>query len=236
MKAFLCSSPYNNHDKVFRKNSLRTQLKNAWPEKARICYIASDPDDYVTTDNSVRVHSRAYREHFKIDSWQTIDHRLYEPEKYLKKANIFIVAGGNCHKQIRYLHEIHFEEYLNKNNILLIGCSAGSMNMLKTVYVPPETEKEESDPDYVKFYEGYGLADILMVPHYVQLKNEVLNGKRIIDDIIAQDSMGKEIYLFPDATYLWIDGERKYIRGEFYLMKDGNITKMQETGDMCLVR
>ena len=75
-----------------------------------------------------------------------------------------------------------------------------------------------------------------MVPHYVQLKNEVLNGKRIIDDIIAQDSMGKEIYLFPDATYLWIDGERKYIRGEFYLMKDGNITKMQETGDMCLVR
>ena len=88
MKAFLCSSPYNNHDKVFRKNSLRTQLKNAWPEKARICYIASDPDDYVTTDNYVRVHSRAYREHFKIDSWQTIDHRLYEPEKYLKKANI----------------------------------------------------------------------------------------------------------------------------------------------------
>ena len=139
MKAFLCSSPYNNHDKVFRKNSLRTQLKNAWPEKARICYIASDPDDYVTTDNYVRVHSRAYREHFKIDSWQTIDHRLYEPEKYLKKANIFIVAGGSCHKQIRYLHEIHFEEYLNKNNILLIGCSAGSMNMLKTVYVPPET-------------------------------------------------------------------------------------------------
>ena len=108
MKAFLCSSPYNNHDKVFRKNSLRTQLKNAWPEKARICYIASDPDDYVTTDNYVRVHSRAYREHFKIDSWQTIDHRLYEPEKYLKKANIFIVAGGSCHKQIRYLHEIHF--------------------------------------------------------------------------------------------------------------------------------
>lgn len=67
--------------------------------------------------------------------------------------------------------------------------------------------------------------------HYFQsLKDEWLDGLRLIEDITLQDSMGHEILAINDGTYITIgDGVHKLF-GEAYRIKDGQIEMICQNG------
>ena len=57
------------------------------------------------------------------------------------------------------------------------------MNCADTVYAGPELEGEAIDPLYKRWITGLGLTDINIFPHFQSLKDDFLDGQRLIEDI-----------------------------------------------------
>lgn len=65
----------------------------------------------------------------------------------------------------------------------VLGVSAGSMNSADVVYAQPEEEGEAADPTLKKFLRGLGLTKTMLIPHYQDTKDNILDGKRIFEDV-----------------------------------------------------
>lgn len=57
------------------------------------------------------------------------------------------------------------------------------MNCAKNVYASPELEGEAIDPLYERWLTGFGLTEINIFPHFQSLKDDYLDGLRLIEDI-----------------------------------------------------
>ena len=113
---------------------------------------------------------------------------------------------------------------------VLVGISAGSMNAASLVYAQPEEEGESTDPKYERFLPGLGLTDVMIIPHYQRIKDRILDGKRLFEDITAPDSKGRYLYLLSDGSYLYSNGDVSRICGELHIMKDGVIRRVAGEG------
>ena len=107
-----------------------------------------------------------------------------------------------------------------------MGISAGTMNCARVVYAQPELPGEAADPGYKRFIPGLGLTEYNLLPHFNAVKNDVLDGMRLIEDIAFADSMGRTFYAITDGSYLLQTEDMAEIRGEAYMIRDGAITKV----------
>lgn len=94
------------------------------------------------------------------------------------------------------------------------------MNCAEVVYAQPELEGEAIDPNYTRFLPGLGLTKAMLLPHYQIIKDEVLDGLRIMEDITYPDSCGKQFYALVDGSYLLIDNGMEKVCGEAYRIAD----------------
>ena len=99
------------------------------------------------------------------------------------------------------------------------------MNSAETVYAHPERDGEAADPAYRRFLPGLGLTKTMLLPHYQENKEDILDGQRIYEDIAFPDSYGKVFYAIPDGSYLFIRDGKEELRGEAYRISNG---KMQQ--------
>ena len=102
------------------------------------------------------------------------------------------------------------------------------MNSGSEVYAQPELEGEVLDPEYVRFTDGLGLMDYMILPHYNVLKDKYLDGKHLIKEVAIEDSYGRKIYAIPDGSYVLIKDGKAEIIGEAYLIADGKITEYRQ--------
>ena len=77
------------------------------------------------------------------------------------------------------------------------------MNCADTVYAGPELEGEAIDPLYERWITGLGLTDINIFPHFQSLKDDYLDGLRLIEDITYADSIGHEIIALNDGSPIY---------------------------------
>ena len=138
--------------------------------------------------------------------------------------NVVILSGGHVPTQNAFFREIGLKEKLKAFQGILIGISAGTMNCAKTVYAHPELEGEAAGPDYQRFLPGLGLTKRMVLPHYQAIKDDVLDGLRVFEDIACPDSHGREFYALPDGSYILSENGTETLYGEAYRIKDGEIT------------
>ena len=112
-----------------------------------------------------------------------------------------------------------------------MGISAGSMNCADEVYVQPE-EEGESDPDFQRFTAGLGLTGVNVLPHYQKVKDGILDGLRLFEDITYADSWGHTFFAIPDGSYFCQDDEQLLLFGESYLIRDGALEPLTAGGEV----
>ena len=109
------------------------------------------------------------------------------------------------------------------------------MNSAETVYAHPELPGEATDPAYRRFLPGLGLTQKMILPHYQMLKDETLDGLRVMEDIAYPDSCGRRFYVLVDGSYLYIDGRCETLCGEAYLLADGVLTQITAADESAAV-
>ena len=112
---------------------------------------------------------------------------------------------------------------LKNYNGIVIGQSAGSINMAKDVFNSPE-QSENSEPIY---FEGLGLTEINVEPHWKKDTSAFDADEEYQRKYILQESKKRDIYALCDGSYIIINNnEIMNIYGEAYLVKDGKISKI----------
>lgn len=69
------------------------------------------------------------------------------------------------------------------------------MNCASNVYASPELKGEAVDTSFIRWIPGLGLTETTIFPHYQLLKNEYLDGLRVMEDITYVDSYTHEIWV-----------------------------------------
>ncbi len=218
-------------------NHFVDELRRCFPRSCRALFICSDPDSRETTDLYAGVLKKHFEDAgFAFQSFRTLDGRNEaQAAELIGGSDLLIFAGGHVPTQNRFFQKIRLRALLLDYPGIVIGNSAGSMNSAETVYAQPELEGEAADPNYQRFLPGLGLTKTMLLPHYQRVKDDVLDGLRVFEDITYPDSMGKTFYAIPDGSWLLIEAGREELRGEAYQIRDGGITRISAAGETVLL-
>lgn len=208
-------------------NGLVESLKRQWKENTNILIISADPDAIEINDSIRSVFEISFPlSGLPVNEMVICDRRNPEVLREMAKYDIVILAGGHVPTQNAFFEEIYLKEILKDYEGILIGISAGSMNSAEIVYAQPELEGESIDKEYQRFIPGLGITNLMILPHYQAIKDDVLDGKRLFEDITYPDSNGREFLALVDGSYITIEKEQTTLYGEAYLIKDGEIRQI----------
>lgn len=217
--------------RILSENGLLSTLQSCWREPARVMMICSTPDDSAKNDGIVECFTQSFpRNGLPISRLLMCDGRNPEVVELIGQTDVVILTGGHVPTQNAFFHRIGLRERLQSFGGLVIGWSAGSMNCAETVYAGPEFPGEAIDPNYHRWLPGLGLTKTNILPHFQDLRDDILDGMRLIEDITFGDSMGHAFLAMHDGSYIVRDESGEVLYGEAYWIRDGAIIKACENG------
>lgn len=227
MTLFLTSSPCDNNVPegldlpcIFdARNGFVENLRASVEPGAQLLIIASDPDAFAAAE-------------IELEDVCVLDSRnAGDAAELVAQSGVILLSGGHVPTENAFFASIALRNLLADFDGVIIGISAGSMNCADTVYAQPEEPGEAVDPDYQRFIPGLGLTTRNILPHYNQVKDNVLDGLRLFEDITAADSTGHTFYILPDGSYILARDGEEMLCGEAWLMHNGVLEKLTEDGE-----
>ena len=236
MNVFITSSPYlDGADRAILnpENHFLDNLRQALPPFPRALFIAADPQNREDTCRFGADTVAAFCEAgMPFQSYHILDgFNAEQAEILIANSDILLLSGGHVPTQNDFFQDIGLRQLLQGFDGVVVGISAGSMNCADVVYVQPE-EEGESSPDFPRWAEGLGLTDVNILPHYQKVKDNILDGLRLFEDITYADSMGNTFFVLPDGSYFYQDEDGLLLCGEGYRLQDGILEQLTQNGDV----
>ena len=232
MTLFITSSPYIDGAPraiLSNANGFVDRIREALPPHPQVLFICSNPDDHHMTCCFAAETTAAFCEAgIPFSGYQVLDGtnagRAYQ---MIRSSDFIVLAGGHVPTQNAFFRKIRLRHNLKHFDGVVMGISAGSMNSADIVYVQPE-EPGESVPEFQRFAPGLGLTGVNICPHYQKVKDNILDGKRLFEDLTYADSMGNTFFALPDNSYFYQDQEHLILFGEAWRIRDGILEKICE--------
>ena len=238
MTLFLTGSPCRKGQGYFTEdNSFAQAVRSRLPRNPAILLVSAAPDDpdynkWVKESMQECVDNSSIR----YRSFTMLDRSLAPRAKELiDGADLVFLCGGHVPTQNRFFHELKLKDLLKDYDGVIIGCSAGSMNCARKVYSHPELPGESIDPDYRLELDGLGLTEINIVPHLEDISGAMLDGRRLMEDIIIPESRQRAFYTFRDGTYILCENGRETIFGEAYIIENCRMRKICDDGQTFIL-
>lgn len=232
MTLFITSSPYvENAPRAILSpaNAFIDNIRQALPENPRVLFVCADPEDHQGVCRFAAETTAAFAEAgIAFSCYHVLDGRnSRSTQALLNRSDFVILSGGHVPTQNAFFQKIHLPQLLQDFEGTVMGISAGSMNCAEWVYVQPE-EPGESSPDFPRFAPGLGLTEVNILPHYQQVKDNILDGLRLFEDITYPDSQDNCFFALPDNSYIYQDPEHLLLFGEGYCLCDGIMEQISE--------
>ena len=232
MTLFVTSSPYvNDADRAIlsNDNEFIDRIRAVLPPCPRALFIAADPQNREDTcrfgADTVAAFSEAG---MPFQSYHILDGFNAEyAELLIQHSDIILLSGGHVPTQSAFFQEIGLRSLMEHFDGVVVGISAGSMNCADFVYVQPE-EEGESSPDFPRWARGLGLTDVNILPHYQKVKDNILDGLRLMEDITYPDSENNTFFALPDGSYFYQDDDCLLLCGQAWLIRDCQLSQLTE--------
>ncbi len=236
MTLFITSSPFIDGAPraiLSNANGFVDRIRETLPQNPTVLFICSDPDDHEMTCRFAAETTGAFVEAgiafsgYRVLDWSTA-RRAYA---LVSTSDLIVLAGGHVPTQNAFFRKIRLRHLLRHFQGVVLGISAGSMNMAEEVYVQPEAPGE-SEPDFQRFAPGLGLTGVNICPHYQKVWDMELDGLRLFEDITYADSMGRCFFALPDGSYFYQDEACLLLCGKAYRIKDGILELLTEDDEV----
>ena len=222
-------------DVLIQQNGLLDKLKSIWIQDARVLIVCANPDNHEKNDGVYACLKEALpMSGLSVSYLAQCDDRNPDIIENLPDMDVIILAGGHVPTQNGFMKQLRLKERLLEFKGILVAWSAGSMNCAEVVYAGPELEGEALDPLYERWITGLGITNINIYPHFQKLRDEYLDGMRLIEDITFEDSVGHEIIALNDGSYIMIENGQTTLYGEAYRIQDRQLTQLCKDGE-CIV-
>ena len=70
------------------------------------------------------------------------------------------------------------------------------------------------------------MTGLMILPHYQETRDRMLDGRRLMEDITYEDSAGRVFYALADGSYVLAQDGRETLYGEAWKIEDGKIRKI----------
>ena len=231
----ILTSDFGNYEKVNgekvthpmnNENGIVDQLKESLKNTKKVVFVSSDIN---STPESVAPYARIFFDSMKMvdikfNEYLIIEGTNYDKaSEYIEGADLVFLCGGDTYNQHELFLKMNLKQILSNYSGIVMGQSAGALNMAANVFNSPE-EKEESEPI---FYEGLGLTDINIEPHF-KLDDTNFDDMEIYQrEAIIKESYNRPIYGQCNGSHIFIDEDNvATIYGETYLIINGKIEKI----------
>ncbi len=236
MVLFITSSPYvNGADRALlsNDNEFVDRIRAVLPEYPRALFLAADPENRADTCRFGADTVAAFGEAgMPFQSYHILDgFNAQEAEALIGQSDLILLSGGHVPTQNAFFREIGLRGLLEDFPGVIVGISAGSMNCAEYVYAQPE-EPGETGPDYERWLPGLALTDVNILPHYQKVKDNILDGQRLFEDVTYPDSFGNHFFALPDGSYFYQDEEGLLLCGEGYRLHDGILEQLTVSGEV----
>lgn len=214
------------------KNDFMKNLQKLWPDEAKVMFICGSRDNHIKNDEVFFCMKESFLlSGLSYVSFEICDGRNPAVVNRIKEFNVIVIAGGHVPTQNKFMKELNLKQQLTMFDGLVLAWSAGSMNCAETVYAGPELDGEAIDPNYIKWISGLGITKKNIFPHFSDLRDEYLDGLRVIEDITVPDSIGHEIFALNNGSYILISDGAEVLYGDAWLIKDGIIEQICSDGE-----
>ncbi len=145
---------------------------------------------------------------------QVVDSRMTkaQAQNVIAEANVVWLAGGDTPKQYQYFEEYGLVSILRKHQGIVIGMSAGSINMSKAAICTAT-----SGHDQLSIYGALGIVDFSVTPHF--------DKANILEELITI-SKDYPLYGICDNSAIFIANAKAVYSGDVFLIEDGRVTKL----------
>jgi len=197
----------------FNSKSLFAGLSEDLLNKEKLVFIASTPDDYEKCDKHFKEFKTFFKK-FKIKDMVLIDKRVtkYASIKHIETSDVIFLTGGNPITQMEFIKEYEIDTLIEGFRGVIIGLSAGSINLGKEAYC----SKDEDFPETIT-YPGLGVVDITIDPHF-EPNNKVQKSEFLKSNL--------NIIGLPESSFIKVD---KYgmqrVFGEYYIKEHKKVIK-----------
>ena len=181
-----------------------------------IAFITADFSDYSNNDKYIKKLIKLFNDKkFIFNSVYIIDNRIdsYEMKNYIKDSDIVFLLGGDTLKQIKFINKFKLKNIIKEKNKVVIGMSAGSINMAKRVVLARDID--DGIPN-LSIYKGIGITDINIEPH-CDFRNE----EHWKD--IEEASKYSNIIVMHDDCYIIVDNDVTSYYGSYVKMTNSSI-------------
>ena len=240
MVVFLTSSPCDDAPEgvelpfiLKEGNEFVANISKYYVPKSNCLMICAAPEAYEHNDRMAREFKDGFAYHGMVfETMYMCDDRNAEHiEDMIQNSSMIVLAGGHVPTQNSFFQKFGLREKLQDFEGAIIGISAGTMNCADVVYAQPEEAGESMDPAYQKFIKGLGFTDINVLPHYQMVKDWMLDGRRLYEDITFEDSYGQNFYVLVDGSYIVVEKEKNILYGEAYFLQDGKMKLLCKYGE-----
>lgn len=211
-------------------NGVLDNIKKYLSGTNRVVYVANDPNNILENEERIKNMMDSFSlSNLNFNEKILLDARNKKDAKnIILGADIVILSGGKILCQNKFFRSIRLKKILKHFNGIVIGMSAGTMNLCKTIYNFPEENVDIKERRWVK---GLGLYDKIIIPHFdgetnaYQIECEEVD---VVNDYIFPASHKKEFLGIPNGSYILIDGNKNVsFFGEMYTIKDGKVSNFQ---------
>ena len=143
-----------------------------------------------------------------IDSRMSIE----TAQDTVRNADVLWLAGGDTPTQFAYLESYGLIPYIREQKGVIIGMSAGSINMAKTAVCTLTCEHEK-----LEIYEALGLVEFSVEPH--------LNKDNIADELLVISEKNPLYGICDDGAIICMEDNISYI-GDVFLIDNRHVTRV----------
>lgn len=211
--------------KFFEKNNFLKNLKNCVKNNKKFVLVASDPDNYERNDLFLRMDIEALKlSGLVFEEYLVLDGRGKENiTNILKDCDLMFLCGGNTLIQNTFFNNIGLKEHLKDINSVIVGISAGSINLANNVYNSPESEEDLKNSPYLN---GLELTTINIEPHFMLEDLSDDHNKLIQRKALLKESYNRTIIALTDGAYILQTNNECKLYGESYKIKNGVISRI----------
>jgi len=215
------------------RNAFLQRVRAVWKAPASVLLITATPDEDEKNDDMMDYFAQVFAASaLPVKELRMVDARTEdELAGWLADSDVVILGGGHVPTQNAFFRRIGLRERMQDFGGIVIGISAGTMNCADVVYAQPELAGEATDPGYERFLTGLGLTTIMVLPHYQMVKDNLLDGMRLMEEVTYPDSVGRCFYALEDGSDIQIHAGKAVLRGNAYCIQDGELRQVCADGE-----
>jgi len=196
-------------------HNIAERLRDELTRRDSLVFVSAWPTDHVSNDSdSDGMHGMFEETGIPFAQHHVIDTRMerLHATRMIQEASCVFLMGGHPGLQLQLLRETGLDTAICNASAAVLGVSAGAINMAKRSL----DTKESPVP-----YEGLGLADITVKPHFDPENQEVLA-------TLLRISMDIPICAMEDDSAIFVAGDQISSMGQIHWIDHGKIGPLSQ--------